>query len=917
MSNNPRMKFLTLCIGAALAQMALPAMADSGVGVDTVIGNTTNPGGYSTVPAQRDPEASPPKRTPSGQLYSYPPVYSDAAVTGGVEFGYVRDFGDCQATAASGLTAATGQCNDNTRYSKRNEYSDPQNNGLYVNGFDISGQSAGAHYFTIDGAAVGRKDQFYELSTGQYGSWKVKAFYNETPHVFSDTFKAMFTNVGTSHLLMDNGTAGGNGAATAAGLIAYVKTLPYTEVALERKKAGVRGDITLGDSLKAYASVAQEKRTGSRPYTFMSFEGVEPIDYTTNDILVGLNYSNGLTSANLKASASLFKNAIHTVYARDPVVAANAAGTLAASDTFVYSLAPDNQAYNVKGEFAQKFPEFFKAKFTAAAAWGTSRQNDAIRAPIDSSLYANSTVITPGSATVTNTTAADWNGTNGTPLTRATSGQRIDTQLINLALSLNPTDDLAVKGSYRHYATKNKSGTYYSYNPLTGQWFNGLFNGVAAFGIQTPSTANATGAGYCQAPPGYTAPASCISANTIAFIGNSPFAPPRDYKQDNFVLGGDYTLGNNNLEAAVERENFSHTYRERDKTWENKVKLGIVNRSLGDVTLRASWEGDTKRGSFYDPIVMTRDIDSLFAVYGIPYSRAALQALITSPGTGGSTPTLAAIQAALTTTNHNSGGWMKPDQADRNQNIINTRVNYAVREDLDIGGNVQLKRVSYPTNFNFGPQRDNLNSYSFDTNYQPAPGTQISAFFTWQEASQTQNENYGGFAGSGYASLVAYAGAVCGTLSASNIDCWLGNDRIQAAQVQQETHTHSDILGLTLIQDIGKTKFSASYTYNRSQSTIANGYSALAWSQLTALQQGFGTAQPDMTTEQNTLDLSLLIPVTKQLSTRVAYRFDSLRVNDWHYDYASTNTLTTFTQADMGPQNYRVNTFGVFLNYKM
>ncbi len=104
MNNSPRMKLLTLCIGAALAQMAgLPALADTAVGVDTVNGNAANPG-YLAGPKPMDEDLSAVKRSPSGQMYSIPvadkPEEANGQFTGSVDIGLMHQSdskGVCQA----------------------------------------------------------------------------------------------------------------------------------------------------------------------------------------------------------------------------------------------------------------------------------------------------------------------------------------------------------------------------------------------------------------------------------------------------------------------------------------------------------------------------------------------------------------------------------------------------------------------------------------------------------------------------------------------------------------------------------------------------------------------------------------------------------------------------------------------------
>ncbi|MDP2401864.1 MAG: MtrB/PioB family outer membrane beta-barrel protein, partial [Actinomycetota bacterium] len=323
-------------------------------------------------------------------------------------------------------------------------------------------------------------------------------------------------------------------------------------------------------------------------------------NYQTTDWMAGMQYNDGLTSANLSASASFFKNAVDTLFAPRALTAVDAAPTtLALQDFTAYSLAPDNEAYNVKGEVSRKLPDFYNGRVSAAVSFGSSRQNDAIRMPLDPT--ASASMLAAAGIAATNAANGaiafnkdNWNGVNGSPLSRATSGLRIDTEMLNLGLNLNPLEDLAMKANYRHYATKNKSGTYYAYNPLTGQWGSG---------IEQTTGVNYVVGENCNPAPGFAVSPLCTAAGvTLNFGGNprSVSSAPRDYKVDNFVVSADYDLGMGSLEAALERENFTHTYRERDKTTEDKLKLGYVNTAIEQLTVRTSFETDRKRGSFYD-----------------------------------------------------------------------------------------------------------------------------------------------------------------------------------------------------------------------------------------------------------------------------------------------------------------------------
>jgi len=71
----------------------------------------------------------------------------------------------------------------------------------------------------------------------------------------------------------------------------------------------------------------------------------------------------------------------------------------------------------------------------------------------------------------------------------------------------------------------------------------------------------------------------------------------------------------------------------------------------------------------------------------------------------------------------------------------------------------------------------------------------------------------------------------------------------------------------------------------------------------------------DITFRQNILEANVLVPINKTFAVRFYYRYDTAKVRDWHYDGVAANPVpangTVFL--DSGPQDYRVNLFGVFL----
>lgn len=990
MKNSPRMKMLTLCIGAALAQMAgLPALADTAVGVDTVNGNAANPG-YLAGPKPMDEDLSVVKRSPSGQMYSIPvadkPEEANGQVNGSVDIGLTHQ-------------------SDSKPYAKRTEYSD-QRNGLYINNLNLSQDSEGARYSNFNAGGVGRKDQFYDFTTGKYGSWKVKTFYNETMHVFTDTWKSLYSGEGTGNLATGlamptmvtsgaytqgaagysgatatctptapcwkyngvvygnavaqaaiNGTTGTPNATTgviaattgagatgavqsnmAAAIAAKLAATPYSELSLVRKKGGVRGDITLTDNLKAYASYDLEKRVGARPFAMndgnASTEIAEPIDYKTHDLLAGLAYSDELTQANLRTSASIFRNNISTMNVEYALL--GSAAPQGAMQHATFALPPDNDAFNLKGEFARSLPDLWKGRFTAAASYGSNRQNAALLAPISDAqnvdlAAAGVTTFTganPGYA-VNSLAVSNWNTTNA--LSQQTADQRMDNKMVSFGLSLKPIDDLSVKGSYRFYDTANKGG-YIAYNPLTGQFGRG------------PSTGNGTGAADlviapsgtgCYTLPGYpatpcsaTIPVTGVAGTATLVNGsNVPvFSEARSTRQSNYGLTADYDLSRtSSLNGAFEREDFFRNFRERDKTWENKFKLGYVNRALGETTLRVSFENDTKRGSAYK----YRTFEDLGT--GLPGMDVATQVAIGSTGFVNSAGVVTTAPGVV-----NVGGVIYPalnanlfsrystmfrkyDQADRDQNILNTRLNVMAMEDLDVGVNLQVKRVRYPDSF-YGLEKDNQDSLGLDFNFQPSVSSIVSAFYNYQRGNKSQNMN-SGVAGT----ACTVVGQVFSAVTCADTSGGFTGARPYTDMWTSNTTDRNDVVGLGLQEDLGFARLGIDYTYTRSSTHISYDFGSTAFSATAANNLAMaalaGSALPDMTTVQNTLAVNLVKNIDKKTSVRATYRYESMRIADWHYDGVLHNVMAAFDGntllLDSGPMNYHVNTFGVFLNYKL
>src|SRR5262249_24588677 len=319
----PRLSCLAVSICAAIAQMpGSNAYANSATGVDTVLGNALNPA-TPAPPIALDGAAWSGRRTPTGRLYGIPYALPEEQRTtsDGWQYGGWLEFG--------GLF---GDADNNAALFRM--YKD-LDNGIYGNNFGFRAEKPdGARFVEGIGGGIGRDDQFYGIQFGRYNDWKVKLFYNETPHVFTTTYRSLWDNVGSDNLTLRATTppllpagGGASAAASSSNIAAALKTISDSELKIVRKKGGASVDVTFSESWKAYATYTHEKREGARPLGAVwagangtgNLEIPESIDYTTHDFAAGVRYRDALQSFNAQFSASLFRNNIDTMTFANPL----------------------------------------------------------------------------------------------------------------------------------------------------------------------------------------------------------------------------------------------------------------------------------------------------------------------------------------------------------------------------------------------------------------------------------------------------------------------------------------------------------------------------------------------------------------------------------------------------------------------
>lgn len=892
MDRRPRLTLLAASVALALGPFALvDARADSATGTDTVVGNAMNQG-VAAGPGRVDAELDM-KRSPVGILYGYDMALPAPRKKTGDGWEYKSE------VEVGGLGSRGDR--DNALYRRYRDL----DSGLYLHHLTVrADRPADGRFLDLDAGSVARDDQFYSIVFGRYNAWKVRAYFNETPSVSTSNFRSLWNGLGTGNQTLASLTPGGSAtaAATQTALQAAIAAAPNTDLAITRRKGGLRADFTLSERWKAYVGFASEKKEGSNPYAMIfgggggggNIEAAEPIDWTTNEFRGGLQYFDGLNSFNLSAEASLFRNDLDTFTIENPLtitvntVTGVPAGTFRSARFDSY---PENDFYKVKGEYARSLPQLMNGRFSAVVAATRSSQDDALIAP---------TTLPLTGGLINGVSAANaWNTTDA--LSKKNAGAEIETRLANLSLTLNPARNLSVRAGWRHYETENGL-EYIACNPLTGQIGRLTNDGSGGSFINTPAYL----AAGCNLDAIRALGIAPSAGNVV--VSSAPFA----YRQQNLSLAADWRLTpKSNLSANLERENFDREHRERDETREDKLKVGYTNRGLDGFTLLLSAEGARKRGGEYH-----FHAPSEFTSYTL-----------------GPLPTAA---------NQNFASWFhimdsfrKFDQADRDTRVLNGRVNFAASPTVDIGLSGQWKDLRYPDS-EFGRNGTNRqSSLAIEANWQASAELGVYGNLAWQSGKMHQTGLQANACVAGTTYYFWSNGAVTTTSVAPAGTTLLGTTAVTPANAthvcetagplnplyptsrtwEQTQDSRNRAASVGLRRDFGKLKLDAAYTYTNGTTAIGYTYNAAALGITAAQEAAVGSGFPEARFTQNTLEANLSYPFSKTVSARLYYRYDRGRVSDWHYDGIAQNPVPAANTAylDMGPEDYSASAFGLFV----
>jgi MtrB/PioB family decaheme-associated outer membrane protein len=327
---------------------------------------------------------------------------------------------DYEVTGA--ITPSVKGVNVNGSKAKFGEYTDPDS--AITGGVEVNADAENG-FVTFNAGDIGEDTQSYKTEVGQYGKFKLGAFYNEIQHNNTFDARTFYSGAGTNQL-----TSPLNGIrwATAPAPATWTNTFDY-EVSRNQYGAGLKVDLL--KPFFANFSVSREDREGLRPIgagnTRYAAELPEPVDYQTDLMQAELGYGKDPYFVSAGYTYSKFDNAYDALYFT------NIYGVDGAADNELVTLPPDNSygKFDLKGRV--------KMPLKSALALGYSKA----KAEADANVFESYNV---SGVARTVTVAGD----------KVFNGQ-VDTTNYSAVLTSSPLNFLDGKLFYKNYTTQNKS----------------------------------------------------------------------------------------------------------------------------------------------------------------------------------------------------------------------------------------------------------------------------------------------------------------------------------------------------------------------------------------------------------------------------------------------------------------------------
>lgn len=666
-----RLSLLSLAIGAG------PACAqDSGVGVDLQFGNALNPAGK--LDHGCDPDgftwlAGESKRTPTGFLYACPPATPD----------YVED-GDwlTRATFQLGYLSVSGDENA-MQWRRFSNWDD----GMTL-GADLRFEHpADGRYFEFHGSMLDEYSQYYRALYGKAGKYRVQAFVRTQPNVTSGNARSIWDGVGSQHLTLKPPLT--PSTSTSAQVAAVSAAEPESTLRVVRDKQGLGVTYFFDKRWTGYFNGSHESRKGARPfggpfffnYPFANnggaYEIPRPIDDSTVNLNGGLRFVGNLWRMEFGYSGSYFRNAYKSYDYQIPMGTAPVIPGLSGPQLGLgeFSYEPDNDYHQLRASFSRKIA--WNGDFSLTASLSRSSQNDDLVAPMN--CQGQFGIPLPGMLY----DCANWNTTAA--LSRTKADLAINGQLLDARIVLQPTDSTTWRASAR-FQRDDYAGTYWAYNPLTGQY--GYISENGAQGSVVPGEMGVWD------PNG--------NASVLTRVRNLPL----DKEVREASTGIDWRLGAKNTVGAT--YTFTRTeraHREVAATDDGSLKLNWTNRALDWLTLRVNYTYLKRSGSEYE-----------YDPYEFTFSESL-------PGY---------VAPATGTMAHTVEELRKYDVSSRDQNKLDVMATFILPHEMTLYASVRGDWNDYDAIL--GRQKYDTLGGSLQWEWQPRPGSTGGAWYGYDRS---------------------------------------------------------------------------------------------------------------------------------------------------------------------------------------
>lgn len=588
--------------------------------------------------------------------------------------------------------------------SKFNEYRDLKS-GVYIRDLRAHFDDIfGSHYYvTLMSQKSFYDDQSYLASIGWYGKFKAQFRYEETPHIFSNTTRTLFTRVQPGVFTINPALRATLQATATANIpltsLNQVATMPFITPRLKRKLGLGTFTYNATPNWDLFFLFSRENQVGLRPIGFLfatspsasassgyGAEAPEPIDYFNNVIKVGTEYGRKDWAFQVSYLRSWFENNIDSLTIDNPYRTTDCVAPVGCTSakqgpaTGVLDLYPSNTADYVNLAGAVKLGKYFRLMASVTPGW--LRQNDAFLPYTSNSIRLAATGPLPAP------------GLDG----------RKQTLAMNYTLIASPAEAFQIKAAYRHYDYRNDTPIF-SFDPADNPDFPGFTPVQGDFGA--PGTED-----------------NVTRATSF-------------YKKTFELSGNWYFAKRSSLKVGYEGEWIDRSRRDVAHSRENSFLAAVDWGPTKDLLFRASYRHSDRKPESY----LGLDTD------GIPCEAGEL----------------AAARAALEFPDIQPCS-RRFDEAAMLRNRGELLAQYTIWDKLTVSGSFNTVQDDYnrkgdgnsatPLNFLtgssatlypyylYGVLKDLSYNYNFDANYAISPAVSVFAEYSHEKYHRTMSSRY-------------------------------------------------------------------------------------------------------------------------------------------------------------------------------